>query len=406
MTRWGWGCVVLSIGLLSSGCHPSESSVASSAKPAGSTDSHPHEDKSARAEKGNDENPNETDNESDDDHDDGPSSEGAHWALDDAALQAKVDSVIAKASDEDHIPGISITVVRDKRIVIQKGYGMADIDSKTPETKDTMGAVASETKIVTTVAILQLVEAKKLSLEDPISKYLKDAPAIWGPITIRQLLAMQSGIPHTKKPPEWKEQVAWAAARPLSFPPGTKTDYSNTSFNVLGEIIEAASGKGYGDYLAEHIFTPLKMTSTRLHGPSDPTRATGYAWKKGSLEHAPPMPPIGYAAGGLISNQVDMSLFDAGLESSTLLKKETADLMYTAQDLAGGKKGMRGLGWDSVRVVKGKRRVTKGGDAPGYKAFWARAIDEGVSVIVMGNNDNKKLNGVGWSIFADALGRK
>ncbi len=411
-----WGVVaVVGVLTITAGCHPSSDSSASASASASTqrkADDHGNDKGEAKGSASSD--PAEADednddNESDDDGDDGPSPDGASWALDDAGLQKKVEQIVTKASEDLHVPGISITVIRDKHAVVQKGYGLADVDAKTPETKETLGAVGSETKIVTAVAILQLAEQKKLALSDPFTKYVKDCPAIWNPITIRQLLSMQSGIPHTKIPHDWKEAIAWAAARPLSFPPGTKTDYSNTNFNLLGEVVETASGMSYADYLNAHVFSSLKMTSTRLRAPTDPPgMAVGYAWakKKRALDHAQPWTGTGYGAGGLISNQLDMALFDGGLSGDALLAKASSDEMYTVQPLDDGKKGARGLAWDTVHVIKGKRRVTKAGDVPGYKAFYARAVDEGVSVILLGNADVKKLNGIGRSIFVEALQRK
>jgi CubicO group peptidase (beta-lactamase class C family) len=337
----------------------------------------------------------------------GPDPFGLVFALDDAQLAKEAESKVEKARAELHIPGISLTVVRAGHVVVQKGYGDARLAPKTPMTEKTLLAIASETKIFTTVAVLQLVETKKIALDDAITKYVK-GPTAWDTVTIHHLLAMQSGIPHRKRMPDFHDVVAWAAARPLSFSPGTKSDYSNTNFLLLGEMIESVSGQSYLDYIQKNIFAPAGITAMQLVAdPMPASAALGYGKRKGANVPAPTLSATsGFSSGGLLADQIDFARFDAAMTAQKLLDKASYDAMFTPQPLADGTPGTRGLGWDSAHVVKGKRRVAQGGDLPGFKAWFARAVDEGVSVIILGNAHDKRLNAVGRAIFDDALRKK
>ena len=378
--------------------NPSSKPIAQASASAADDDDHP-------ADKSEDDADDETNE--DDLAGDGPDPMGLVFALDDAQLAKEADAKIEKARSDLHIPGISLTIVRAGHVVVQKGWGDARLEPKTAMTEKTLLAIASDTKIFTTMAILQLVERKKIALTDPITKYVK-GPKSWDAVTIRHLLAMQSGIPHRKRMPDWHDVVAWAEKRPLSFSPGAKSDYSNTNFLLLGEVIEAASGKTYADYLKENIFTPLGIAEMQLlSSPPPASMALGYAWKKKATVLAPALSPTsGFSSGGLVASQIDFARFDAGLAANKLLDKSSYDAMYAPQPLADGSAGTRGLGWDSAHVVQGKRRVAKGGDLPGFKAWFARAVDEGVSVIILGNAHDKRLNGVGRELFDDALRKK
>jgi CubicO group peptidase (beta-lactamase class C family) len=301
-----------------------------------------------------------------------------------------------QAMDELHLPGVSLAIVQGGSVAFQKSYGLANVTQGRTLTPEALLGIASVTKMFTTVAILQLAEAKKLSLDEPFTKYLGGYPDTWSTITIRELLAMQSGIPDGTHGDDtqpgvgflpWPEHVKWSAAQPLAFEPGTRAEYSNTNFLLLGQLIERVAGQSYEDFVRTNILAPLGMTSTRANAtPPPPGMATGYVWDSGGFREAHYKPPLAsFSAGWLVSNPVDLVRFDDGLRTSKLLTRESYDEMNTAQLFLNGAASTRGLGWDTVRMVGDKKFVVKGGELPGWRCVYIHGVDAPVSVIVQAN---------------------
>ena len=177
-----------------------------------------------------------------------------------------------------------------------RGYGYADIESKTPVTLDTRFRIASITKTFTATGILQLRDVGKLRLDDPVSDYLdwfdlryQDAPAI----TIRNLLTHTAGLPRDSvnpmwtecEAPSWEEFVADTRARRPTRPPYEEFAYSNLGYSLLGGVIAAVSGRSWADYLQAQVLTPLGMAETRpLPRADDPQMATGYSKEKDGFQ--------------------------------------------------------------------------------------------------------------------------
>jgi len=179
------------------------------------------------------------------------------------AAADEVDSYIEKSMSRQHIPGLSLVILRDGRIVKAKGYGLASVQFHVPASPETVYELASATKPLVATAIMILVQDGKISLDDKISAYVENTPDAWKSITIRNLLTQTSGM---------------SAA--LNFAPGDKWSYSNTGYVLLGMIIQKVSGQTYDAFLDEHVFKPLGMTNTRRDVPDEvvPNRAIGYLW--------------------------------------------------------------------------------------------------------------------------------
>ncbi len=231
------------------------------------------------------------------------------------ALADGVDEYVQKQLETRHIPGVSVAVVKDGRVVMAKGYGVANVELSVPANENTVYQLASVTKQFTATAIMMLVEAGKLSLDDKVTKVLDGLPAAWSEVTVRHLLNHTSGIKSYTSVPSFfatarkdyqkEEIIKLVADAPLEFAPGEKWNYNNTGFFLLGLIIEKVSGKDYGAFLHERIFQPLGMTSTRVNDLKEiiRNRAPGYAWQNGTLrngEYLSPTQP--YSAGALVSN--------------------------------------------------------------------------------------------------------
>jgi CubicO group peptidase (beta-lactamase class C family) len=167
-----------------------------------------------------------------------------------------------------HFSG-TVLAERDGKVILERSYGYAVAEWQIQNSPATKYEIASLSKQFTAAAILQLVDASKLNVQDPVSKYYPDAPPSWQGMTIHHLLTHTSGLPENDWSDFFKgkcvsyttdDLVNTFRNRPLGFPPGSDWKYRNTDYYLLAYIIEKLSGESYGNYIAQHIFQPLKMT--------------------------------------------------------------------------------------------------------------------------------------------------
>jgi len=322
----------------------------------------------------------------------------------------KFDSLVREKMSANHIPGLSLAVVRDGKIIIAKGYGMANLELSTPANEKTAFAIYSVTKPFTAMAVMMLVEEGKISLEDPISKYLAGLPAAWNPVTVRQLLNHTSGIKSLQEssfnpkelPRDYTpaEIINLTASFPLDFPSGESSEYNNTGYFLLGMLIEKVSGKTYEQFLRERIFAPLEMRDTRLQNYDEliPNRATGYTWQNSGFRNAVRLSPtISFSLAGLVSTVLDLAKWDAALYTEKLLKKNTLEQMWTDAKLNNGQMAGFGLGF-GITPYQGHKRAGHSGGATGFSATISRFVDDKVTVIVLTNADNAGHKGKGFLI--------
>jgi CubicO group peptidase (beta-lactamase class C family) len=308
-----------------------------------------------------------------------------------------LDAYVKAEMLRNHIPGLSLAVVRDGQLVLAKGYGWANAELSVPARPDTVYQLASVTKQFTATAIMILVEEGKISLEDKITKFLPDLPAAWSEVTVRQLLTHTSGIKSytslrdftrtLRKDYTHAEIIKLVSELPPDFPPGERWRYNNTGYFLLGMIIERVSGKPYGEFLSDRIFKPLQMTSTRVNDLTEviPNRAAGYAWRGNRLrqgEYTSPTQP--YAAGALVSTVVDLAKWDAALYTEKLVKQATLRRMWMPARLNDGKPTGYGFGW-GVEDYRGHRLIGHGGGIPGFSTQISRFVDDRVTVVVLCN---------------------
>ena len=312
-------------------------------------------------------------------------------------LAARVDAVVRQAMDKQRIPGLSLAVIRDGRLVVAKGYGLANIELRVPAAPETVYQIQSITKSFTATGIMLLVEDGKVGLDHTIGTYLVGTPESWKAITVRHLLTHTSGIKDFINEPTanlrldvTEEEVLRAtAARPLNFRPGDRYAYSNTNFHLLAMVIRKATGKSYGEFLRERIFKPLGMADTGVISLSEiiPNRAAGYApaangWRNGDWI-APSI--LAYGGGGLRSTVLDMVKWDAALDSDRVLKKSSLEQMWTPAKLNNGQATEYGFGW-RVKRVGGHRCVAHGGaHSTGFSTSLLRFLDDRLTVVVFSN---------------------
>ncbi|HEY8560268.1 MAG TPA: serine hydrolase [Pyrinomonadaceae bacterium] len=319
----------------------------------------------------------------------------------------EVDKFVRAVMQERQIPGAAIAVVKNGKIVKKQGYGVASVEFGVPVTPDTVFEIGSVTKQMTAAAVMLLVEDGKVRLDDKISVYLPGTPEAWKNVTVRNLLTHTSGIKsytaigagfELTKRLKRDDFIKALAAYPLDFEPGARYSYSNSGYNLLGLIIEAASGKPYWDFMRERIFAPLGMTETFDRDPKYiiKNRATGYELENNQLVGRDYDLTDIFSAGAIVSTVGDLAKWDAAWRNDTLLKKESKQQAWTPFVLNDGKPYPYGFGW-SVADFRGHKLISHSGSTAGFSSQIMRFTDDDLSVIVLINQ--------GTGTFAGAIAR-
>ena len=312
----------------------------------------------------------------------------------DAAL-ARVDVFVRAEMARQKIPGVAVAIVRNGATVKAQGYGLANVEHRVPVTAETIFQSGSVGKQFTAAAVMLLVEDGLISLDDSVTKLLPDAPAAFKPITVRHLLTHTSGLPdYTDGTIDYRRDYTedelrqFAYGLTLEYEPGTRWNYSNTGYVLLGIIVHKVSGRFYGDLLAARVFTPLGMKTARVITEEDivPNRSAGYRLVKGELKHhewvAPRLNTT--ADGSLYLSLRDMLAWDAALREGRLLQARSWTQVFTPITLKSGRTYPYGFGWD-VADVEGHRAQRHGGSWQGFKTYIARYPDDGLTVVVLAN---------------------
>jgi len=293
-----------------------------------------------------------------------------------------------------HVPGVSIVVIKDQKIVKSEGYGLANVELNVPATADTVYKIGSVSKQFIASGIMLLVKEGKINLDDNVGKYLEGTPDSWKPITIRHLLTHTSGI--VREAPGFDpfkvqndvDVIKTAYSLPLRFSPGEKWEYCNVGYFTLAEIIHKVTGQPWGDFLRDRLFAPLDMKATRTTTITDlvANRANGYVWEKGKFENAPNYFAL-RPSGAFLSTVTDLAKWEAALATHKLLDQSSLDQMWTPVKLNNGSTYTYGFGWELDSIASHKQ-IHHGGSLPGFRSQFARFVDDRVSVIVLTNGDD------------------
>lgn len=318
----------------------------------------------------------------------------------------EVDNFIKTEMQKQHIPGVALAVIKDGKVVKTKGYGLANVETNTPVTSETVFKIGSISKPIIAMGIMLLVEDGKVSLDDKVSKYLEGTPESWKDITVRNLLSHTSGILreapgyHPVKIQSDIDVIKTAYSLPLNFKPGEKYEYCNVGYFSLAEIIRIVSGKSWSEFLTERIFKPLGMNSTRTTTFDDlvPNRSNGYSFSNDKLTNAEVYLSV-RPSGAFLSTISDLVKLENALNGTSFLKPETRKLMWAPFKFNNGSDSMYGLGW-RIEEVNGRKRISHGGSLNGFKSFFARFVDDKLSVIVMTNLDQVDSNAFSGQIAA------
>ena len=303
-----------------------------------------------------------------------------------------------------HTPGCAVGVAQNGIVILKAGYGMADLERNVPVTSDTIFESGSVAKQFTAAAVMLLAQQGKISLDDPLRKFLPELADYGAPVTIRQVLSHISGLR------EWRP-LATFGGRPedsyvysnqdilqlasqqhgLNFDPGTAYTYSNTGFNLFPLLIERAlaNGKNFETFTRENIFAPLAMEHTRWRGDFRaivPNRALAYTHPEGAsgwTQDTPIENIIG--AGGLLTNVGDLLLWNENFTHARVGGPEFVKAQQTPATLSGGRQIPYAAGL-TINTVNGLREVSHGGATGGYRTWLGRYPDQTVSIAVLCNS--------------------
>lgn len=330
-----------------------------------------------------------------------------------AGLTARLDQVMAAYQKERNFMG-SVLVAQGGKILLEKGYGMANVELEVPNTADTKFRLGSITKQFTATAILQLQEQGKLSVNHPACKYVDNCPEAWRAITIHHLLTHLSGIPsytnaefmrdpqRVRSPLKPVEILMLSKDKPLEFEPGSKWSYDNSGYIFLGALIEKASGEKYADYLKKHIFGPLDMQNS---GYDDTrmilkNRASGYQPGPGGVVNADFIDmSLPCAAGSLYSTVRDLYRWDRALYTDKIVGKDSREKMFTPV------KNDYGYGW-MIAPIANHRQMGHGGGIFGFVTYIARFPDDDAFVVVLSNFTGGNSQNVARALAGTLFGEK
>lgn len=316
---------------------------------------------------------------------------------------SRMDTVVRADADRGDFMG-AVLVAKDGAILLDRGYGSANLEWKIPNDGDTRFRLGSLTKQFTAAAVLLLQERGKLSIDATLKTWFPDAPAAWDKITVRHLLTHTSGIPDFTSFDDYgkRKTIATTGAdlilrfrdKPLDFQPGEKWKYSNSGYVLLTAIVEKASGQPYAAFVADNIFKPLGMSDTGYdsHAALIAHRAAGYSRSAKGLVNADYIDmTIPQGAGGLYSTTHDLLKWETGLYGGKLLKPESLAALITPvkNDYAFGL---------AVSHKDGATLISHGGGIEGFNTWLGYDPDRHLVVAVLAN-----LNGSAPGRLGDAL---
>ena len=347
-----------------------------------------------------------------------PSATTAAAQADRAALVKKLDSLAGSGVLENRAVGIAAAVVRGNDTLLLKGYGKADVEWNIAMPADAMFEIGSITKQFTAVALLQLRDEGKLSLDDPITKWLPDFDTRGNKLTLRRLLDHTSGIKGITEMPEfgtlamnarYPRDSAYALIKryPFEFQTGEAQIYNNSAFWLLGLVVEKASGMTYEDYVEKKLFEPLGMKRSMYcnSGENVERRAHGYGVQNGVVRRAPMnVHTWPFSAGSLCSTAGDLVTWLKALHGGKVLSPKSYAEMITPSKLNDGTPLRYGMGIGVGKDARGLKFIGHGGGIAGFvsEATWYPDAQAAI-VVLMNSNGNIDPGAVAGELAAELL---
>jgi D-alanyl-D-alanine carboxypeptidase len=322
--------------------------------------------------------------------------------LSEAEIAARVQAVVERIVARPEAVGLSVAVAKGDEIILDRGFGKADLEWNLPADETAIFRIGSVTKQFTAAAIMKLAEQGKLSLDDPLSVYVPQFDTGGRTVTIRQLLNHTSGIPSYTSQPEFiskyaprelsdEELLAIVAGVDFDFEPGEKWNYSNTGYYLLGMVAAKASGKPFGTFLRDEFFQPLGLSHTYYGADRDivPHRAQGYEYHAGSREFANDEPismNVPGAAGAIWSTAGDLVRWQIALTDGRAVSPASYDEMIRSTAPTG--QGDTRYGFGLMLSGEGDGlRITHGGGIPGFNSTLSYLPAQGLRTAVISNSD-------------------
>lgn len=328
-------------------------------------------------------------------------------------LPEKLDEYMNRLSELGYSG--ALLVAEDGAVIFSKGYGMADRARGIQVTAETIFTTGSITKQFTAAAILKLEMQKKLSVNDPITKYFKNVPENKKEITLHHLLTHSAGLKSalgfdfTEITRE--EYIELAMKTPLNRPPGDAYEYSNVGFSLLAAIVEQVSGQSYDAFLQKHLFKPAGMSNTGYPNRNWNRNKLAHGYKGGQdwgtfLDH--PMAEDGphwhlRGNGGIHSTVGDMYRWHQALEGDQILSQEAKEKMYTRHIREGRSSSYYGYGWSIVDSRHGKL-ITHNGGNPYFAADFLRYVDTDVVIYITSNTAEQRATRISRTIARIVFG--
>jgi CubicO group peptidase (beta-lactamase class C family) len=316
----------------------------------------------------------------------------------DAELGGRVDALAREVVDKDGVPGLSIAVGKDGVLLLADGWGYADAARGVPARKDTVYEIGSLTRQFTAVAVLQLAEQKKLSLDDALAKWLPDFPTQDQTVTLRHLLTNTSGLPgyealaaahgaEIDRGLDREQLFALFGRVPAEFAPGSRFSFNNSGYLLLAMVVEKVSGEPYGEFVREHLIEPLDLERTRFFPASE--RPLGFArdCRELSDERELEIPIAGGAATSthsLGSTATDLFRWQCALEDRLLIGERATGEMRTPARLASGDSTGHGFATAVTETDLGPVLSHTGGIG-GFRVRLAHYVHSGLTIAVLAN---------------------
>ena len=317
-------------------------------------------------------------------------------------------------------------MARGDQVVFRQAYGLADRASGAPLTPDSRFRIASVSKQFTAAAVLQLQDKGVLSVDDPVCRWIEPCPEAWRPVTLHHLLSHTSGVPDMMDRPDWSkvrwkattpaELTAASAALPLAFPPGSEADYSNAAYNLLGSVVERATGRPFAQHLRLALLEPLGLKNTGWDDGSVPL-AVGYS---GGEPQRGSNAGVVFAAGGLYSTADDLFRWTRALHGGRVISAKSLAQATAAADPARfhsvERRGVPQtfgyglfIGPAGLRVTPAfaDRQVFHTGSWAGFRALVTYQPEAEVTVVVLSNDygQEQAVLLAAQRAMAEALGR-
>jgi CubicO group peptidase (beta-lactamase class C family) len=304
------------------------------------------------------------------------------------------------------VPGASLTIIKDGQSLLKRVYGLANIENKTNVKPETNFRLASLSKAFTAMCILKLEEHGRLSLDDSIRSHITELPPYTDEVNLRQVLWHVSGLYDydSANLTDYYGQLHEAdvlklmkSAPPPYFPPGSKYQYSNTGYVLLGVVIERVSGYSFPQFIDREVFQPLGMKNSVLYDAGKNiirNRAYGYEEKTGKwVIRDQSQTSALFGDGGVYSNIEDLAKWDEALYNDELLTRETLTDIFTSGKLTNGEAAGYGYGW-KISSLSGEKIIYHDGSTSGFNNFYIRIPSRKLSVIFLTNRNNYNLYGL------------